>query len=70
MTAPPRQGKNRPMYVVAFNGSPRSGGNTAVLLERALAGAASRGAEAELVHLGKGAVFGLGEVKVTTAAPE
>ncbi len=41
------------MYVVAFNGSPRSGGNTAVLLERALAGASSRGAETELVHLGQ-----------------
>jgi multimeric flavodoxin WrbA len=41
------------MYVVAFNGSPRRDGNTAVLLRKALEGAASRGAETELVHLGQ-----------------
>ncbi len=41
-----------PMYVVAFNGSPRRDGATAALLQKALDGAASRGAETELVHLG------------------
>ena len=37
--------------VIAVNGSPRKKWNTAVLLEKALAGASSRGAETELVHL-------------------
>ena len=37
--------------VIAVNGSPRKKWNTATLLERALEGAASRGAETELVHL-------------------
>lgn len=46
------------MYVVAFNGSPRRDGNTAVLLRKALEGAASRGAETELVHLGYVAMKG------------
>jgi multimeric flavodoxin WrbA len=39
------------MKVIAFNGSPRKEWNTATLLGSALEGAASRGAEAELVHL-------------------
>jgi multimeric flavodoxin WrbA len=39
------------MKVMAFNGSPRKEWNTATLLEKALEGAASRGAETELVHL-------------------
>lgn len=39
------------MKVMAVNGSPRKGWNTATLLEKALEGAASRGAEIELVHL-------------------
>ena len=39
------------MKVLAVNGSPRKKANTASLLERVLAGAASQGAEAELVHL-------------------
>lgn len=39
------------MLVMAFNGSPRKKWNTATMLEHALAGAASRGAETELVHL-------------------
>ena len=39
------------MKVIAFNGSPRKEWNTAILLKRALEGAASRGAEVELVHL-------------------
>lgn len=46
------------MYVAAFNGSPRPGGSTAILLERALAGAAFRGADTELVHLGQVAMRG------------
>jgi multimeric flavodoxin WrbA len=39
------------MHVIAFNGSPRKKWNTATLLEKALEGAASQGAETELVHL-------------------
>ncbi len=39
------------MKVLAINGSPRKKWNTATLLEKALEGAASTGAETELVHL-------------------
>ena len=39
------------MYVLAFNGSPRKEWNTATLLKKALEGAASQGAETQLVHL-------------------
>ena len=39
------------MKVMAFDGSPRKGRNTAILLEKALEGAASRGAETRPVHL-------------------
>jgi multimeric flavodoxin WrbA len=39
------------MKVIAFNGSPRKKWNTATLLENALEGARSQGAETELVHL-------------------
>lgn len=39
------------MKVIAINGSPRKKWNTAMLLEHALEGAASKGAETELVHL-------------------
>jgi multimeric flavodoxin WrbA len=39
------------MKVIVFNGSPRKDWNTATLLKRALDGAASKGAETELVHL-------------------
>lgn len=39
------------MNVVAFNGSPRRNGTTATLLNRALEGAASRGAKTEFVQL-------------------
>ncbi|MCE5265347.1 MAG: flavodoxin family protein [Deltaproteobacteria bacterium] len=39
------------MKVIALNGSPRKKWNTATLLKNALDGAASRGAETELVHL-------------------
>jgi len=39
------------MKVVAFNGSPRKTWNTATLLEKALAGAAAKGAATKLVHL-------------------
>ena len=39
------------MKVIAFNGSPRKKWNTATLLENALEGAASQGAETELIHL-------------------
>ncbi|OPX86496.1 MAG: 2-amino-4-deoxychorismate dehydrogenase [Pelotomaculum sp. PtaB.Bin104] len=39
------------MKVLAVNGSPRKDRNTATLLKQALAGAASQGAQTELVHL-------------------
>jgi multimeric flavodoxin WrbA len=39
------------MKVYAINGSPRKKWNTAMLLEHALSGAASQGAETELIHL-------------------
>jgi multimeric flavodoxin WrbA len=39
------------MKVMAVNGSPRKSWNTATLLEKALAGAASQGAATELIHL-------------------
>ena len=39
------------MKVMAVNGSPRKRWNTATLLKKALKGAASQGAETELVHL-------------------
>ncbi len=39
------------MKIIAFNGSPRKQWNTATLLQKALEGAASRGAETELIHL-------------------
>lgn len=37
--------------ILAFNGSPRKEWNTAILLKNALVGAASEGAETELIHL-------------------
>ena len=39
------------MKIIAINGSPRKKWNTATLLTKALEGAASQGAETELVHL-------------------
>lgn len=39
------------MNVIAVNGSPRKKWNTAMLLEKALEGAASVGAETEMIHL-------------------
>jgi len=39
------------MKVIAINGSPRKKWNTATLLEKALEGAASEGADTELIHL-------------------
>jgi multimeric flavodoxin WrbA len=39
------------MKVLAINGSPRKTWNTGTLLQKALEGAASRGADTELVHL-------------------
>jgi multimeric flavodoxin WrbA len=39
------------MKVMAFNGSPRKKWNTAILLEKALEGASSLGAETDLIHL-------------------
>jgi hypothetical protein len=37
--------------VIAINGSPRKNGNTATLLQEALGGAVSAGAETEMIHL-------------------
>ena len=45
------EGKGVIMKVIAINGSPRKGWNTATLLNRALEGAASEGVETELIHL-------------------
>jgi multimeric flavodoxin WrbA len=42
---------NRASKVLAINGSPRKNGNTAILLQKALEGAASTGAETEIMHL-------------------
>jgi multimeric flavodoxin WrbA len=39
------------MKIIAINGSPRKKWNTAILLEQALEGAGSQGAETELIHL-------------------
>lgn len=39
------------MKVIAINGSPRKKWNTATLLEKSLEGAASEGAETEIIHL-------------------
>ncbi len=39
------------MKILAFNGSPRKKWNTATLLNKALEGAASNGAEIEMIHL-------------------
>jgi len=39
------------MKLIAINGSPRKNENTATLLNKALEGAASQGAETELIHL-------------------
>lgn len=39
------------MKVLGFNGSPRINWNTSTLVEKALEGAASQGAEVELIHL-------------------
>lgn len=39
------------MNIVAINGSPRKGWNTHLLLEEAIKGAASHGAETEIIHL-------------------
>lgn len=39
------------MKVLAFNGSPRKDWNTVIILNKALEGAASQGADTELIHL-------------------
>ena len=39
--------------IYALNGSPRSNGNTALILKKALEGAASVGADIEFIDLGK-----------------
>jgi multimeric flavodoxin WrbA len=40
-------------YIIAFQGSPRTGGNTATLLQEALDGAQSRGVATEMIHISK-----------------
>lgn len=39
------------MKILAINGSPRKKWNTAMMLEKAIEGAASKGAETNLIHL-------------------
>ncbi|MDT8716876.1 flavodoxin family protein [Clostridium sp. 19966] len=39
------------MKVIAINGSPRKNNNTGILLNKALEGAASKGADTEIIHL-------------------
>jgi multimeric flavodoxin WrbA len=39
------------MKVIGINGSPRKGWNTAIMVKKALEGAASKGAETEMIHL-------------------
>ncbi|MDR0410697.1 MAG: flavodoxin family protein [Treponema sp.] len=46
-----KKGLNKTSKVLAINGSPRKNANTAILLQKALEGAASAGAETELIHL-------------------
>ena len=46
------------MHVLAFNGSPRKNSTTATLLEKALEGAASQGAETELIQLNELSIKG------------
>ena len=48
---PDCQGEVGNMEVIAFNGSPRKDWNTATLLQHALQGAASQGADTKLIHL-------------------
>ncbi|HJV34253.1 exonuclease domain-containing protein [Geomonas sp.] len=48
---PTARKESKAMKVIAINGSPRKKWNTATLLEKALAGAKSSGAEVEIVHL-------------------
>ena len=43
--------RGRVIMIIAINGSPRKTWNTATLLQKALDGAASRGAKTKLVHL-------------------
>jgi len=43
--------RGKTMKVIAINGSPRKKWNTATLLEKALEGAVSEGAETEMIHL-------------------
>jgi multimeric flavodoxin WrbA len=45
------KGKVIVVKVITFNGSPRKTWNTGTLLSKALEGAASQGAEAELIYL-------------------
>lgn len=42
---------NQPLYCLGISTSPRHGGNTAILLEKALEGAASAGALTEFINL-------------------
>ncbi len=46
------------MLIIAFNGSPRNNGTTAILLNKALEGAASQGAKTEFVQLNQLAMKG------------
>jgi len=46
-----QNGKVVPMKIIGLNGSPRKNWNSAIMLDHALKGAASAGAETEMIHL-------------------
>jgi len=48
------------MKVIAFNGSPRPGGNTAILIDHALAPLKAAGIQTEVVQIGGGNIHGAG----------
>jgi hypothetical protein len=61
------------MNMIAINASPRKNWNTATLLQNALEGAASKGADTELVHLWfftRGAAVNGSGIPAGTAIPQ
>ena len=51
-------GKDNPMKVVAFNGSPRKDGNTSILIHHVFAALNAEGIETELVSVGGNLIHG------------
>ena len=58
ITSNEKDNTGKTMKIIAINGSPRSRGNTAAALEAALRGAASTGADTEMIQLGELAFSG------------